>query len=386
MRTAVAYSDAADAVSCAADLVQQIAARLPTTPDAIVLFASPIYDQPALLREIDRTLRPRVLVGASSAGEFTSERQGTGLACALALCSDEILFSAGVGRGIGADRQSAARELVAGFRGLDVESHEFRAALVLTDALAGHADDLVEQLTLATSGKYQFVGGGAGDDAQFRRTRVFYGTEALSDAAVALEILSPKPIGIGVGHGWRPATPAMRVTEASGMRLVSLNGMPAVEAFEQHARATGQQFDRHDPIPFFLHNIIGVDTGAGIRLRVPLAVTADGAIDCAAEVPGGAVVHIMGTTDTAAMDAASRAIQSAQRSLRGHPVQAALFFDCVATRLRMGNMFGLELKTLTDELGGTPMIGCNTHGQIARADGQFGGFHNCTAVVCLLPA
>jgi len=31
-------------------------------------------------------------------------------------------------------------------------------------------------------------------------------------------------------------------------------------------------------------------------------------------------------------------------------------------------------------------VGCNTYGQIARAEGQFGGFHNCTAVVCVLPA
>lgn len=29
--------------------------------------------------------------------------------------------------------------------------------------------------------------------------------------------------------------------------------------------------------------------------------------------------------------------------------------------------------------------GCNTYGQIARAEGQFSGFHNCTAVVCVIP-
>jgi hypothetical protein len=29
--------------------------------------------------------------------------------------------------------------------------------------------------------------------------------------------------------------------------------------------------------------------------------------------------------------------------------------------------------------------GCNTFGQIARGEGQFSGFHNCTAVVCIIP-
>jgi hypothetical protein len=43
------------------------------------------------------------------------------------------------------------------------------------------------------------------------------------------------------------------------------------------------------------------------------------------------------------------------------------------------------LSALASALGPTPYAGCNTYGQIARAEGQFGGFHNCTAVVCVLP-
>jgi hypothetical protein len=292
----------------------------------------------------------------------------------------------GVGRGLGEDRKAAAHEMVRSFRGLGVHTYPYRSALVMTDALAGHADDLVDQLTLATSGKYQFFGGGAGDDAQFKRTQVFYGTEALSDAAVALEILSKKPLGVGVGHGWQPASAGMRVTEAVGAILVSLNGVPAVDAFEDHAKATGQKFDRADPLPFFLHNIVGIDTEDGHRLRVPLAVLENGSVACASEIPVGAKVNIMRTTSTSAIDAASRATKSALEGLHGHRSQAALFFDCVATRLRMGDVFGLELKSLGDLLGpAAGFVGCNTHGQIARAEGQFGGFHNCTAVVCIFP-
>jgi hypothetical protein len=295
-------------------------------------------------------------------------------------------FTAGVGRGLGRDRAAAAREMVRDFRGLGVHAYPYRSALVMTDALAGHADDLVEQLTLVTSGKYQFFGGGAGDDAQFKRTQVFYGTEALSDAAVVLEIVSKKPLGVGVGHGWEPVGPGMRVTEAVGTTLVSLNGLPTVDAFEEHALATGQTFDRAEPLPFFLHNIIGIDTGDGYRLRVPLAVLENGAVACAAEIPVGAKVNIMRTTSSSAIDAAARATKSAIKGLHGHRPQAALFFDCVATRLRMGDAFGLELQSLGELLGpAAEYVGCNTHGQIARAEGQFGGFHNCTAVVCVFP-
>jgi hypothetical protein len=71
--------------------------------------------------------------------------------------------------------------------------------------------------------------------------------------------------------------------------------------------------------------------------------------------------------------------------LNGHKPNVAIFFDCVATRLRMGGEFGLELDSLKRALGGAGFAGCNTYGQVARAEGQFGGFHNCTAVVCVIP-
>jgi hypothetical protein len=58
----------------------------------------------------------------------------------------------------------------------------------------------------------------------------------------------------------------------------------------------------------------------------------------------------------------------------------------VATRLRMGDVFGFEVDSVARALDGAKLVGCNTYGQIARSAGQFGGFHNCTAVVMVLPA
>jgi hypothetical protein len=51
----------------------------------------------------------------------------------------------------------------------------------------------------------------------------------------------------------------------------------------------------------------------------------------------------------------------------------------------MGKEFGLEMEALKRVLGTTEYAGCNTYGQIARTERQFSGFHNCTAVVCVIP-
>jgi hypothetical protein len=366
-------------------LGREVRARLSGPADALIVFAAPGNDYAALLKSLTDSSGTPTILGCSSAGEFTSDGSGQGLTNVTAIRSAEMRFTATVGTDL-SDPHSAARAIAGNFRGDQNAGFPFRAALVLLDALAGHAEELVDALTLETAGTYRFFGGGAGDDARFQKTFVFCGTEVYSNAAVALEILSKKPLGIGARHGWSPIGPALRVTESDGSRVVSMNAAPAVEAFEDHATSTAQRFDQSDPMPFFLHNIVGVDTDAGHKLRVPVGIS-DGGIVCAAEIPAGAAAHIMSTGVGSAADAAAEATRDAvqQVTRSGGTPKAALFFDCVATRLRLGQQFDNELDAVSAALGGIPFAGFNSYGQVVRADGQFSGFHNCTAVVCVLP-
>lgn len=384
-RSTVTHTALDDSAAAGRYLGSRIAAAFgDTPPDVVILFASSRYDYSQLLGAIDSTCHPKNLVGCSSAGEFTSDASASGSACAIAIQSQEMEFGVSVARGLRADVQGAAKTLAVNLRGFKRHDYRYHSALILTDALAGHVEQFVEQLTVHTAGTYQFFGGGAGDDAKFQRTHVFCGTEAVSDAAAALEILSKKPIGIGVAHGWAQAGPPMRVTEASGNDLVSLNAVPASEAFQEHAEVTQQPFDRAESLPFFLHNVLGMETASGDKLRVPLGVKPDGSVALAAEIPVGSTTRIMCTQNASAAAAASEACRRALEQLKGERPAVAIFFDCAATRLRMGRDFGLELQALGTTLG-TEFAGCNTYGQIARAEGQFNGFHNCTAVVCILP-
>ena len=223
--SAVVYTDHPDSNDAGRVLGMQIAEAIHGSPDVVILFAAPTYDQVTLLETLKRTCRPSLLVGCSSAGEFTNRVRGEGMVSAVALRSEEMLFSLGVGRGVSKNRNEAAKSLVSAFRGTHSHDFKYHSAVVLVDALAGHTDDLIEQMTVLTQGSYQFLGGGAGDNAQFSHTPVFYGTEVLSDAVVALEILSNKPVGIGAQHGWRPASASMLVTGAKDMCLDSIKSL-----------------------------------------------------------------------------------------------------------------------------------------------------------------
>ena len=385
MRTATAHTDLTDGAAAGAALADQIRAGFTEPPSALIVFASPEYDHAALLGALMDEFPDSLLIGSSSAGEFTRASFGDNTACALALHSEDTRFAIGVGQDLAASPKTAAADILASFQGRE-ELVLHRAALLLTDTLAGRSPELIQELVLATGAQYEFFGGGAGDNGRFERTVVFHGRQVLSNAAVALEILSPRPLGIGIGHGWEPAADAMRVTAAEGKRLISLNGLPAVDAFEAHAAATGQPFDPDTPLSFFLHNILGIEVPGGFQLRAPMSVDAGGGVQCAAEIPIGSRVRIMRTTAEASRVAADRATTAALAKLGGQTPGVALFFDCAATRFRVGDQYTAELEVVRDRLDMLPMAGCITYGQIARAEGQFDTFQNCTALVCVLAA
>lgn len=385
-KVAVSHTTLACARDAGAELAYDILHKLDGhAPDVLIVFASPAYDYSSLLQTLEQRCTPRLMLGCSSAGEFSGCGDSTASVSIMAIVAEDMRFQAAIGCGIDADLDAAVEQVLPVFSSAEHPGFPYRSALVLTDALAGYTDDIIERITAHTGGTYQLFGGGAADDARFQHTHVFFGTSVQSNAVVVLEMLSKRPVGLGVRHGWEPSGPPMRVTESAGKRLVSINATAAVDVFEDHANRSGQPFNRADPMPFFLNNVIGIDTGDGFKLRVPLSLDADGAIVCAAAVPQGATVRLMVASTASASDAARQASRAALDGLDGHKLAGSLLFDCAATRLRLGRDFGDALKAVAHTLGSDNFAGCNTYGQIARAEGQFSGFHNCTAIVCAIP-
>ncbi len=385
IKTAMRRTSTLDPSAAAREISQSLADDLGGTPDVVLVFSSSKYDYASLLKEINARLKSPIVTGCSSAGEFLDATLATGAVCVVAIRTDEMLFSLGIGRNVSENPAAAAREAASNFIADKPAVFPHRAAMILSDALAGFTEEFIAALNLVTGGAYEFFGGGAGDDAKFSQTHVFNQSEVVGNAVVVLEILSKKRLGIGANHGWEPTGDRYRVTEAQGGRLVSLNSAPAAEVFAAHAQRAGHTFNPSEPLPFFLHNILGIDTGAGYKLRVPLSVQPDGSVVCAAEIPEGSVVRFMSASTSCGPDGAAAAVLDAQSKIGSKKPQMALFFDCVATRLRMGDSFGIELQTVKDAISGAPMAGCNTYGQFARIEGQSSAFHNCTAVVCLFP-
>lgn len=384
---AVVHTDFPEGSRAGRALGLQITEAMQQPPDVVLLFASPLYDHALLLRALKQSSQASIILGCSSTGEFAPGLRGTGMACALALRSSEMLFTLSTGRRLHTHPHLAAQQVMASLHSQPMARYPYRSLLLFFDGLSFQSGDFLYRLTQLMRGSHQFFGAAAGDDGQFRSTSVFAQTKVLPDTAVALEILSQKPVGIGVQHGWRSASRLKRITSAEGRRIFCIDEQPAVEAFLQHAYETEQEFDTTNPSPFFRCNILGVvrDTSS-YMLRAPVALHPDGSISCASEIRQGAEFHFMTSTIETVTRAAHEASMMAVQHLYGCTPGAALFFDCVSTKRRMGDQFLQELRAFKEVIETPCYLGCAVHGQISRDTGQYGDFFNCTPIVCIFPA
>ncbi len=86
----------------------------------------------------------------------------------------------------------------------------------------------------------------------------------------------------------------------------------------------------------------------------------------------------------AQIESARRAAKQA-RERAGSKLAGAIVFDCICRNLILGDRFGEAVDSISRELGGVPLAGFETYGEIALAAGDMSGFHNTTTVVLAIP-
>ena len=137
------------------------------------------------------------------------------------------------------------------------------------------------------------------------------------------------------------------------MRLSSLNAIPAFDVFQEHAETTGQTLDQGRARTLLPSQCPGDRHRRRVSAQGAAGRRSRRGRDLQAEVPAGIITHIMETTDGSATRAAEAATKDAFAQLGQHRPKLALFFDCVATRLRLGREFAFELDAVKQALGGS---------------------------------
>ncbi len=389
--TAIAQGDAAQVGDA---LVEQVRAGLDGDPPALLaLFASTAQPLEVIAPRVAAAFPGSVLVGASTSGEFT-ERGDAKAASSLFALRGDFRIHAGMGVGLKADPERAVGEALAGLP-QSLHGYPHRTAILLLDPLAGNGEEATLLAASLLGEGVRLAGGAAGDDLAMRRTQVACGGRAASDAVVVALLFSRTPLGVGVCHGHAPLSRPLRVTRAQDNVVFEIEGRPAwtvwLEETRAHVRQRGGDVDAMAPDEegaYLLRYEAGLAAGGNAyKIRAPLARTQDGAIRFACGIPEGSVIRITESDADRQIASARQAAARARAHLDGGVrVAGAIVFDCICRNLILGDDFSRAVRGMSEELGGAPLAGFETYGEIALDAGDMSGFHNTTSVVLAFPA
>jgi len=378
--------------SVARELVETLRTGLyGAEPQLVLVFASPEQPLSSLAPLVAKQFPTATLLGASTAGEFTESRVEKNSTAAIAVAGD-YRICAGMGCGLKTNPEAAVASALNGLP-TELRGYPYRTALLLLDPLAGNGEEAALIAASMLGEKVALAGGAAGDNLRMIATEVACGAEARGDALVIGLIYSKSPLAIGVRHAHRPLSPPLRVTKAEGAIVYEVEGRPAFDVWreqtKEHAKSVGidvYAMPAEDEGGYFLCYEAGLSTGSEYKMRAPLSRNADGSINFACGIAEGAVIRITESDAPRQIDSAFQAARIARDKLSGKKVAGAIVFDCICRNLILGAQFETATSGISKELGGVPIAGFETYGEIALDAGDMSGFHNTTSVVLAFPA
>jgi hypothetical protein len=355
-------------------------------PDIIIAFSSISKDQKEVLSGIREVNDKALLVGCSDAGQITNQGSSKGGLAVMAIASDTMNFIPGFGGNIADGAREAGQKLAKDIIGKTKD--EIKAYMMFSDVLKGNGADIVRGIQDVAGENALIVGGAAGDDFLFKETYVYLNDEVIPSALVGVGITGKLSAGIGVRHGWIPIGLPKTVTKSHGAVLEELDGMPAINIYEEHFGKKAEEL-KTEPLAIMAITYplgMSVEGSDELLIRAPITVDDKGAIICAAEIPQGAKIQIMLGSREDAIKAAKLAAESAVEQLKGKEAKAIIVFNCIARNKLFGRHASEEIREIQAIFGDTvPLVGFYTYGEQAPLGGdmqrRFSCFHNETCVI-----
>jgi methyl-accepting chemotaxis protein len=360
--------------------------------DLCLAFGSLSYDLKDVLKGIRSVIDKAQIIGASSCGEFTEDMVSKQSVAVGLVSSDEYRFQVRAASGLQEDVSDVLTRLRGQFSDFLQEEGQTSIIMVI-DGLRGNGEEASLCASAAFGADVKIAGGAAGDELAFEETWVIANDQVLTDAVSLCVIKGPDTFFMGVQHGHKPLSETLTATRAEGNILYTVDGRSAWEVWKEkagaRAREIGIDVDQltgpTDEGIFLIRFELGLETGDGYKIRVPLSKNEDGSLNFACTIPNGVRFRIMESIKSDQVRSAREAAELAKQDAGGKEIAGALVFDCVCRSLILEDQFKDGVGAIKSVVGDVPLVGFETYGEICMDPGQFSGFHNTTSVVALLP-
>jgi len=390
IKAGVGRSNNPDVTIAGSEACKQALGQAGGKAELIIVFSTVAYDQEKMLKGVRSISKEIPLVGCSDFGEITTEGPVSKYVAVMALSSDTIAFTIGIGEGTDKDSHKAGAMVARGVK--EKAKEEPSLFMMLLDGLAENGAAAVRGVQEVFGKNFPIMGGSAGDDFLFQKTYQYYNDQVLTNAMIGIGLSGKFSFGAGVRHGWEPIGLPMKVTKAKGGKLIEVNNRPALSIYEDYFGKKAEELIK-EPIARMAYTYpLGMSVEGSPELLIRDVVIADekGVITCAAEIPEGSEIRLMLGDYEKAIQAAKEAAENALAQLKGTKPKAIFVFNCVARHKLLGARIGEEIAAIQNVLGkDVPLIGFYTYGEQAPLGGVLGPecfsvFHNETVALLVL--
>jgi hypothetical protein len=208
--------------------------------------------------------------------------------------------------------------------------------------------------------------------------RVFVGDRLLPSAALVVT-LHGFNMQVEVVRGWSPASPVYTVTRAGASGVVhEIDGEPAAAWYRRFFTLDGELA----PMPAAANRFPLIVEGPrpdrqGLYRSMRLFDDPPGTVTFLGDVETGDHVRLGMGNDRSL-------VRTAARLTAGTEPEAAILFSCMGREAVLGDRAGDEGAAVRDALGGVPLSGFFTCGEIGPTPRGNLAFYNLTAILVLL--
>lgn len=207
----------------------------------VIVYATVVHDQRALLAAVRETVGPGVLIVGCSAQGVTghgSVLEGGFAVGAMGLGGDSLRAATALQNEIQTEGVAKGRALASSLKSQLGQDPDL--LFLLYDPLCGaDVNQLLAGLRQEVSSPV--MGGAAGQPSgPVAGTYQYHQEESFTQSAVALGLVGPFTADFGVSHGTTPTGIVMTLTRADGNRLLEFDGRPALDVWRE---TTGLQED-----------------------------------------------------------------------------------------------------------------------------------------------
>ncbi len=351
-----AFTEQRDTVAAGADLMRQFEG---VDPKVIAFFCAHQHDGSKLSAALRQRYPNAEVVGCTTSGGFTADKFAVQSVSAIALGAGVVRsaaaglakFEGGVEAGVNRALARMGEALRVDLRKADPKRY---VGVTLVEGLKGKEEAANDALGNAAP-QLSFVGGSAGDNLEFKQTRVFHNGEVSDDGAALLLLEAAVPFTVCKTCSFEPMSKAFKVTRADvPNRIVhELDGKPVAKVY---AEVVGTSAEKLDSTTFMSHPM-GLMINGTPWIRSPMQLLPGGALKFYCNMDQGMDVHVMRSTNL--VGDTQRAMDKARAELGGQA--GGLLFNCILRRLELDarQEHGPFLKAFS----GMPAAGFHTYGE-----------------------